>query len=107
MGWASRYIIKLNDGQTVQFRPRGNSMTGRVENGQLVTVEPIVDTASLEVDEVVLCSVKGHHYLHIIKAKRGKQFLIGNNRGGVNGWIGSGAVYGRMVIEAQQEVTHE
>lgn len=29
------------DGETVQFRPRGNSMKGKIESGQLVTVEPI------------------------------------------------------------------
>lgn len=40
MGWATQYIAMLRDGKTVQFRPRGNSMTGLIETGQLCTVEP-------------------------------------------------------------------
>lgn len=38
MGWASRYIELLRSGQAVSFRPRGQSMTGRIESGQLCTV---------------------------------------------------------------------
>ena len=41
MGWASQYVEKLLKGQTVQFRPRGNSMSGKIESGQLVTVVPL------------------------------------------------------------------
>jgi hypothetical protein len=40
MGWATKYIEQLSRGETVQFRPRGNSMRGKIENGQLVTVAP-------------------------------------------------------------------
>lgn len=69
-------------------------MKGRVESGQLCTVEP-VDVAVLGVGEIVLCKVKGQQYLHIIKAIQGDRFQIGNNRGGINGWIGaSGSLVG-------------
>jgi hypothetical protein len=44
MGWASRYIQKLRAGETVSFRPHGQSMTGRIESGQLCTVVPIDPT---------------------------------------------------------------
>jgi len=40
MGWATPYIEKLRRGETVQFRPRGNSMAGKIESGQLCTVVP-------------------------------------------------------------------
>ena len=40
LGWATRYIEELQRGTTVQFRPRGNSMTGKIDSGQLVTVQP-------------------------------------------------------------------
>jgi hypothetical protein len=43
---------------------------------------------------VVLVRVHGHVYLHLIKAVGGGRFLIGNNRGGVNGWVGPSAIYG-------------
>ena len=42
MGWASDHIARLQDGETVQFRPKGNSMQGKIESGQLCTVEPVV-----------------------------------------------------------------
>lgn len=32
---------QLRKGESVQFRPRGNSMTPIIESGQLVTVEPV------------------------------------------------------------------
>src|SRR5271168_4918539 len=83
MGWASAYIEKLRGGEPVSFRPRGNSMTGKVESGQLCTVEP-VDPASLRVGDIVLCKVNGREYLHLVKAIQGQRFQIGNNRGRIN-----------------------
>jgi hypothetical protein len=68
-------------------------MKGRVESGSLVTLEP-VDPADLQVGDVVLVRVKGRVYLHLVKALRGNQFQIGNNRGGINGWVGPTAIYG-------------
>jgi hypothetical protein len=71
-------------------------MTGKIESGQLCTVEPAV-ARTLEVDAVVLCRVKGSEYLHLVKAIDGDRFLIGNNRGRINGWISSRAIFGRLV----------
>ena len=95
MGWASAYIEKLRGGEIVSFRPRGNSMAGRVESGQLCTVEP-VDPATLCVGDIVLCKVNGREYLHLIKAIQGHRFQIGNNRGKINGWISAGAIFGSV-----------
>ena len=58
MGWASAYIVSLQNGEAVQFRPRGNSMTGKIESGQLCTVEP-VEPATVKVGDIVLCKVTG------------------------------------------------
>ena len=96
MGWAAHHIEKLKAGETVQFRPRGNSMTGKVDSGQLVTVEPC-DPAGLKVGDIVLCKVRGTEYLHLVKAIRGAQFQIGNNRGGINGWVTANAIFGKCV----------
>jgi hypothetical protein len=75
-------------------------MAGQVESGQLCTVEP-VDSASLQVGDIVLCKVKGREYLHLIKAIQGERFQIGNNRGRINGWASAGAIFGRCVkVEA-------
>ena len=73
MGWASFHIAKLQNGQTVQFRPRGGSMKGRVESGQLCTVSP-VDPKTLTVGDVVLCKVSGSEYLHLVKAIQDNRF---------------------------------
>ena len=69
-------------------------MTGRVESGQLCTVEP-VDPSTLEVGDIVLCRVKGNEFLHIVKAIQGERFQIGNNRGFINGWIGANGIFGK------------
>jgi len=93
MGWAINHIKKLQTGETIQFKPRGNSMKGKVDSGNLVTVEPISDQ-KLKKGDIVLCKVKGHEYLHLIKATKGKQYQIGNNRGRINGWISIKAIFG-------------
>lgn len=93
MNWASHAIETLQRGEPARVRPRGHSMRGRVEDGALVTVEPIGER-SLQPGEIVLVRVHGHVYLHLIKAVQGERYLIGNNRGGTNGWVGRTAVYG-------------
>jgi SOS-response transcriptional repressor LexA len=97
MGWATAYIAKLKQGETVQFRPRGHSMKGKIESGQLCTVEPVKDFESLQKGDIVLCKVNGNEYVHLIKAIQGARFQIGNNRGRINGWIGKAAIFGKCV----------
>jgi hypothetical protein len=96
MGWASIHIGKLSAGQTVSFRPRGHSMMGRIESGQLCTVEP-VDPSTLEVGDIVLCRIHGSEYLHIVKAIGDGRFQIGNNRGRINGWVGPNCIFGKCI----------
>jgi hypothetical protein len=96
MGWATGHIANLRNGKTVSFRPRGNSMAGKIESGQLCTVEPI-EPSRLEVGDVVLCKVKGCECLHLVKAIQGSRFQIANNRGRINGWISANATFGRLV----------
>lgn len=72
-------------------------MTGRIESGQLCTVEPVADPATLQVDDIVLCKVHGAEYLHLVKAIQGQRFQIGNNKGYINGWIGPNSIFGRCV----------
>ncbi len=43
MGWATNYINELKGGKTISFRPRGNSMVGRISSGQLCTVVPVTE----------------------------------------------------------------
>lgn len=100
MGWADKYIEQLAAGNSVKFRPRGSSMSGKIESGQLVTVVPISDCKLLKVNDIVLCKVKGNQYLHMIMKIKGnnESFEIGGyNRNFTNGWINSGQIYGKCV----------
>ena len=67
MGWATHACERLRRGETVQLRPRGSSMTGCVNDGDLVTVAPC-DPETLKAGDIVLVRVHGHEYLHLIKA---------------------------------------
>jgi hypothetical protein len=96
MGWAAAYIEKLRGGEPVSFRPRGHSMSGKIDSGQLCTVEP-VDPSALRVGDIVLCKVNGREYLHLVKAIQGERFQIGNNRGRINGWVSAGSIFGLCV----------
>lgn len=101
MSWADAHVAALQRGETVQFRPVGHSMSGRIESGQLVTVEPLGDREP-RVGEAVLCRVHGRQFVHLVKAKRGglfsaREYQIGNNRGAINGWVLRLHVYGRVV----------
>ncbi len=93
MGWVTEAHEKLQNGESAQIRPRGHSMKGKVNDRDLVTLEPC-DPADLKVGDIVLVKVRGRVFLHLIKAKSKGRFLIGNNRGGTNGWVGNNAIYG-------------
>jgi hypothetical protein len=93
VGWASAYIEKLLRGESVQFRPRGNSMSGKIESGQLVAVTPLAERTP-QIGDIVLCKVNGAQYLHLVKAASGDRFQIGNNRGRINGWTSRRNIFG-------------
>ncbi len=96
MSWATHAKEALRRGETVMVRPRGHSMKGKVNDGDLVTLEP-VDVATLRSGDIVLVRVHGTDYLHLVTAVDGERYQIGNNRGGINGWVRAGSVYGRAV----------
>jgi hypothetical protein len=74
-------------------------MRGRIDSGQRVTVVPTEDEPA--VGDAVLCRVRGRCYLHLVKAVQGhgkaRRYLIGNNRGGTNGWVARAHIYGRCI----------
>jgi hypothetical protein len=93
MSWADNAKKMLRAGATVTVRPRGQSMRGRIESGDVVTLKP-AKPDEVQVGDAVLVRVKGRDYLHLVKAKDGDRLLIGNNRGVINGWVGPTALYG-------------
>lgn len=97
--WADRFIEELAAGKTVQIRPAGHSMTGLINNGQLITVEPIAKDHHFYDEQILLVRVDKNVYVHRVlrceKPFNGETWLkIGNNRGGVNGWAERKSVYG-------------
>ena len=85
-------------------------MKGLIGHRELITCEPIADYASIEPNQglrsAVFCKVRGNYYTHLVKGVRSHvrddgtvihEFLIGNNRGGTNGWTSQDKVFGRVV----------
>jgi SOS-response transcriptional repressor LexA len=98
MGALDAVAARVAAGNTVEFRPRGNSMIPLVRSGDLVTVTPVV-AARLETGDIVLARVAGTTYLHLISAvdHERRRVQISNNRGRVNGWTTHARVYGICV----------
>jgi hypothetical protein len=73
-------LERLQGGETFVTSEKGNSMVPLIKSGQ----------------EHILGKVKGNFYTHLVKAKNNeKGLLIGNNKGGINGWTKQ--VYGRVI----------
>ena len=51
----------------------------------------------LKTGDIVLVHARGRDYLHLVKARDGERFLIGNNRGATNGWVSRHAIYGNAI----------
>lgn len=66
-------------------------MKGKIESGQLCTVEPILQFETLVKSDIILCKVNGNDYLHLIKAIQGPRYQIGNNKGRIK-MDGSGSI---------------
>lgn len=100
MNWI-QHQRNLKMGRTVEFRPKGNSMSPKIESGQLVKVEPIKDFSEISKGDIVFCKVNGTYYVHLVTAVQqklgGYRFQIGNNKGRVNGWIFQDKLFGKVI----------
>lgn len=93
MSWVIEAREALSRGARVVVRPRGGSMRGKIEDNAAVLLRP-VERSDLEVGTVVFVRVNGNVFLHQIVEMRDGRLLIGNNVGGLNGWVGPEAVLG-------------
>jgi len=92
MNWK---VEKLIAGETIISKEGGNSMLPIIRSMQPVKIKP-TKWDKCEVGDIVYCKVKGNLYTHIVKAKNDKRgCLIGNNRGGINGWTKN--IYGKVI----------
>jgi len=91
-----KYLVeKLKQGEEVQFRPRGNSMSNKIMSGQLCVVMPVSKLSQLNIGDIVLCKVHGKIYFHLITAIQENRFQISNNHGHINGWTSLSNIYGK------------
>lgn len=99
MNW-EQHQQDLAEGKTVEFRPKGNSMSPKIESGQLVTVEPVKDYAKIKKGDIVFCRVGRNYYVHLVQVAQekmgGMRFQIGNNKGRTNGWIFQDKLFGKV-----------
>ena len=88
-------IEKLLNGETIISKEPGNSMLPILKSKQPVRIQPC-KWEDVEVGDIVYCRVRGNVYTHLVKAKNDKRgCLIGNNRGGINGWTKT--IYGKVI----------
>ena len=95
MGWVKDALKELAENGQCQIRPQGGSMRGRIESGQLVTIEKI-NPEDIHLEDAVFVKWKGNYLLHIVKEIQDDQVLIGNNVGKLNGWIPLKDVIGKV-----------
>lgn len=98
--WAEEAAVKLRKGQTVRLQPIGDSMEGRINNGDWVTLSPC-DVNAINAGDIVLARISLRRtsllVLHLVLEKCDRRLLIGNNHGRVDGWIDAEDVYGKVV----------
>jgi len=87
-------LEKLLNKETFITSEHGNSMHPLIKSGQEHILTPATwDT--VEIGDIVYCKVHGTFYTHLVKGKNhDKGCLIGNNKGGINGWTKN--VYGKV-----------
>ena len=87
----------LKDGETCKIIGIGNSMTPILKSRQPVIVVPVTEETELKKNDIVLCKVNGHYYLHKIWSVGGNQYLIGNNHNHSNGKITRKNIFGKVL----------
>lgn len=95
MGWMTTAEDALLRNESVEIRPFGGSMRGRIESGQLVKLDP-ASGHEVTVGDVVFVRWRGSFLLHLVKEIEAERLLIGNNIGKTNGWVPLDAVLGKV-----------
>jgi len=91
----------LESGEVV-WKPRGNSMTPKINSGDQVLIKSS-NQLILLVGDIVYVKVKSNYYLHLISAIDGDRYQISNNHGFVNGWVHRNNIFG-ICIKIEDKV---
>lgn len=92
-----RSVAELKAGRAVVHVGHGNSMVPRLMSGDRVLLAPIGEEDLVSRGDIVLCTVRGNTFTHLVSAVQGKRVQISNNHGRVNGWCHRDKVHGKAV----------
>ena len=87
----------LQGEKVIRNKEGGNSMVPLIRSRQPVGIVPIKPEHILDRGAIVFVKVNGRYYTHKITAVKGKQYQIGNNHGGINGWVTRDKILGLVV----------
>ena len=107
--WADAHIATLQRGESVTINPVGGSMEPLIASGDRVTLSPY--ERKPWPNDIVLVRVNNFVYVHKIvqvaysRPLQPAMYLIGNNKGKLNGWVPIQNIYG-VVTDIQRERRH-
>jgi hypothetical protein len=98
------FVLKtLQEKGEVIWKPRGGSMTPRIDSGDQVKIKNC-SIYAFRVEDIVYAKVRGNYYLHLLTAidtSAGTgyhaRYQISNNHGHVNGWTNAENMFGICV----------
>ena len=94
-------MLALLDNGQIYIQGIGQSMTPKLNSGEICIVERVTEETELEKNDIVFCKARGHYYLHLISAIKGGTYQISNNHGHSNGFISRKNIYGKVIGKAQ------
>ncbi|MCK5600944.1 S24 family peptidase [Candidatus Pacearchaeota archaeon] len=87
-----RAIDELGDKGETYLKVHGNSMLPIIKSGSIIF---LIKQDFYKKGDIVLCKVHGNTYVHKIhETSNYKGYLIGNNKGYINGWTNN--IYGKF-----------
>jgi hypothetical protein len=104
------FVLKtlLEKGEVI-WKPKGNSMTPKIDSGDQVRIKRCTPRA-FRVGDIVYAKVRGNHYLHLLSALDNSQgsgylarYQISNNHGHVNGWTDAKNMFG-ICVQVKEKV---
>ena len=87
-------LERLERGETFVTSEKGSSMSPIIKSGQDHMLSPI-NIEDVKIGDIVYCKIHGNFYTHLVKSIGERGCLIGNNKGGINGWTNQ--VYGKVI----------
>lgn len=103
MSWAYSHILQLHANGEVKFRPTDDSMSPRIELGQIVTVRTYETIGkSPEKGDIVLCKIAGDYRLNwiteIVEKMDSTVYRISDNQGKSKGGTTRAGIYGCVTV---------